>query len=111
MVVVGGLNTQNCAAAGAECFSWAVTIRIVEFIYAELDSGSDRDRRSVAAMAIDLSKAFNRLDHSKLVTLLFDLGVPPCALRLLTSYLSYRTMRVHLSDAISTVYDLWGGGP
>ena len=85
--------------------------RLIEFIYAELDKGSDRDSRAVAAMAIDLSKAFNRLDHSKLVTLLFDLGVPPCALRMLKSYLSGRTMRVHLSDAISTVYELWGVDP
>merc|ERR1712055_762365 len=30
---------------------------------------------------------------------------------LLKSYLNGRTMRVHLSDAISTVYELWGGGP
>ena len=62
-------------------------------------------------MAIDLSKAFNRLDHSKLLTLLFDLGVPPCALRMLRSYLTNRTMCVHLDDAISDVYELWGGGP
>ena len=62
--------------------------------------------RGVAAMAIDLSKAFNRLDHGKLVTILFDLGVPPCALRLLVSDLSGRTMRVHLSDAVSMVYEV-----
>ena len=83
--------------------------RLVQYIYEELDKGSDRDRCGVAAMAVDLAKAFNRLDHAKLLTLLFDLGVPPCALRLLKSYLSGRTMRVHLSDAISTVYELWGG--
>ena len=62
-------------------------------------------------MTVDLAKAFNRLDHGKLLTLLFDLGVPPCALHLLRSYLSGRTMRVYLSDAITTVYELWGGGP
>ena len=85
--------------------------RLVEYIYDELDKGSDQDRRAVAAMAIDLSKAFNRLDHGKLVTLFFYLGVPPCSLRLLVSYLSGRSMRVHLTDAVSTVYELWGGGP
>ena len=85
--------------------------RLVQYLYEELDNGNDRDRRGVAAMAVDLAKAFNRLDHAKLLTLFFDLGVPPCALRLLKSYLNGRTMRVHLSDAISTVYELWGGGP
>ena len=38
-------------------------------------------------MAIDLSKAFNRLDHGKLITMMFDMGVPICAIRLLKSYL------------------------
>ena len=85
--------------------------RLIEYIYAELDSGGSKDRRAVLAMAVDLSKAFNRLDHCKLLTLLFDVGVPPCALRLLSSYLTGRTMRVHLSDAVSQIYELWGGGP
>ena len=60
----------------------------------------------MAAMAVDLSKAFNRLDHGKLITLLFDMGVPPCPLRLLVSYLSGRTMEVHLDDAVSEIFEL-----
>ena len=32
-------------------------------------------------MAVDLSKAFNRLDHGKLISLLFDMGVLLCPLR------------------------------
>ena len=39
------------------------------------------------------------------------MGVPVCALRLLRSYLTGRTMRVHLADAVSDVYELWGGEP
>ena len=62
-------------------------------------------------MAIDLSKAFNRLDHGKLLTVLHDIGVPVCALRLLRSYLTNRSMRVHLSDAVSSLHELWGGEP
>ena len=80
-------------------------------MYTELDKGGEADRRSIAAMAIDLSKAFNRLDHTKLLTVLYDLGTPICALRLLKSYLTARSMRVHLSDAVSDLYELWGGGP
>ena len=85
--------------------------KLIDFIYTEVDGGSSSDRRSVATMAIDLSKAFNRLDHAKLLTMLYDMGVPVCALRLLKSYLTDRTMRVHLSGAVSSVYELWGGGP
>ena len=61
-------------------------------------------------MAVDLSKAFNRLDHGKLVTLVFDMDVPPCPLRLVVSYLKGRTLEVHFDDAISDVFELWGGG-
>ena len=80
--------------------------RLVDFIYKELDNGTSKDRKAVAAMAIDLSKAFNRLDHCKLVTLLFDMGVPPCPLRMLVSYLSGRTMEVHLEGAVSDIFEL-----
>ena len=66
--------------------------RLVDFIYRELDSKTG-DRKAVAAMAIDLSKAFNRMDHCKLVSLLFDMGVPPCPLRLLVSYLTGRDVQ------------------
>ena len=65
-----------------------------------IKGGGAANRRSIATMAIDLSKAFNRLDHSKLLTILYDIGTPICALRLLRSYLTARSMRVHLKDAM-----------
>ena len=37
--------------------------RLIDFIYTEMDKGTDSDRRAIATMAVDLSKAFNRLDH------------------------------------------------
>ena len=86
-------------------------LRLIDFINKELDNGSNEDKKAVAAMTVDLAKAFNRLDHCKLVTLLFDMGVPPCPLKLLISYLSGRTMEVHLDDAVSEIFELWGGGP
>ena len=62
-------------------------------------------------MAIDLQKAFDRLDHSKLITSVYDLGDPVCALGLLSSYLTNRQMQLHMNGVVSSVYDLWGGGP
>ena len=85
--------------------------RLVDFIYAELDRGSSTDRRAVIIMAVDLAMIFNCLDHSKLVTIMFDIGVPPCALRLVVSYLQGRCMEVHIKDAVSLVFDLWGAAP
>ena len=45
----------------------------MDLIYTEMDKGTENDRRAIATMAVDLSKAFNRLDHSKLLAILFDL--------------------------------------
>ena len=85
--------------------------KLVDFIYAEIDSGKPGDRRAVSTLAVDLSKAFNRLEHGKLLSMLYDMGVPTCALRLLKSYLTGRRMRVHFNGAVSGEYELWGGGP
>ena len=93
--------TRDQLGGRKKCATNHYLARLVNFIYTELDKGSEKDRRSIATMAIDLSKAFNRLDHAKLLTLLYDMGVPVCALRLLRSYLTNRTMQVHLSDGIS----------
>ena len=103
--------TRDQLGGKKRCSTNHYLARLVNYLYTELDHGSEQDRRSIAAMAIDLCKAFNRLDHSKLITVLYDMGVPVCALRLLRSYLTGRTMRVHLSDAVSDLYELWGGGP
>ena len=69
------------------------------------------NRSTVMAMTVDLSKAFNRLDHRKLITICFDTGIPICAIRLLCSYLSGRKMRVHHYGVVSSLYELWRGGP
>ena len=82
--------------------------RLIQFLYTALDKGGEADRREIATMAINLSKAFNRLDHSKILTVLFDIGTPVCALRLLRSYLTARSMRVHQTNAVSDLYELWG---
>ena len=55
--------------------------RLFDYVYSELDAGKQGDRRAVATMCVDLSKAFNRLDHGKLIVMLYDMGVPVCALQ------------------------------
>ena len=66
---------------------------------------------AVIAMAIDMAKAFNSINHNVLLTLLHDIGVPPCALRLLASYLTERKMQLHHRGAVSNVHPLPGSGP
>lgn len=60
---------------------------------------------------IDFSKAFNRMDHNHLITLLSDSGVPSWLLTLSLSYLSNRKMVVRYRGSISSEEDLPGGGP
>ena len=84
--------------------------RLINYIYTGLDS-KQSGTSAVAAMCIDLSKAFNRLNHSKVMTVLFDMGTPICALRLLYSYLENRRMRLHMNGTVSSTHALPGGGP
>ena len=60
---------------------------------------------------VDFSKAFNRIDHNVIVTILADLNIPTCALRLIISYLSGRKMCVRHNGAESAEQHIPGGGP
>ena len=60
---------------------------------------------------VDFSKALNCIDHNVIVTILSDLNIPTCALRLITSYLSNRRMCVHLNGATSKKQLIPGRGP
>ena len=60
---------------------------------------------------MDFSKAFNRIDHNTIVTILSDLNVPTCAIRLVISYLSGRKMCVRYGGAESNEQCIPGGGP
>ena len=66
---------------------------------------------SVLACFVDFAKAFNRQDHSILVTKLSDMGVPSWLLKIIISFLSDRTMIVRYKGETSGVKKLPGGGP
>ena len=59
----------------------------------------------------DLSKAFNRVDHSLIIQDLFDMHTPSWLLKIIASYLSGRTMIVHFNGAESSTKELPGGSP
>ena len=56
---------------------------------------------SVAAVAVDLSKAFDSIDHELLLAKLGAYGVQPHSMRLLSCYLSQRQQRVRIGPAAS----------
>ena len=54
-------------------------ILMLDFINRQLDN-NQRQPTAVFAAFVDFSKAFNRMDHNTLVTILSDLNIPTCAL-------------------------------
>ena len=72
----------------------------------------DKDRNSaVLAVPVNYSKAFNRMLHSDILCNLIALNVPNCAVKLVKSYLTKRTMCVRYRGARSSFQNCPGGGP
>ena len=85
-------------------------VLMLDFITKNIDK-SCKEPTAVLAALVDFSKAFNRIDHNVIITILADLNVPTCALRLIVSYLSRRRMCVRYNGAESTEQSIPGGGP
>ena len=84
-------------------------IRMTDFILKNLDK--TKNPSAVLGVTVDFSKAFNRLCHNTIITILADLNIPTCALRLIVSYLTERCMCIRYAGAVSTERKMPGGGP
>ena len=84
--------------------------RMIHWILKKTDNNS-KEPTAVLASLIDFSKGFNRMSPVILVTLLSDLNIPTCALRLIISYLTNRSMVTTFNGAVSDSQHLCGGGP
>ena len=60
---------------------------------------------------VDFSKAFDRQDHTILITKLSDMNAPGWLLRIVISFLTNRKMVVRYKGALSGPKELPGGGP
>ena len=67
-------------------------IKLLNFVHATLDM---KKPHSVLTACIDLSKAFNRVDHSLVIQDLYDMHTPAWLLKIVMSYL---TKKVNVSD-------------
>ena len=83
-------------------------IKLLQFVHATLDL---RAPHSVLAACIDLSKAFNRVDHTLVIQDLYDMHTQAWLLKILISYLSDRSMYLSYNGAQSSLKMLPGGGP
>ena len=81
---------------------------MIHFILGKLDT---KNPKAVIATLVDFSKAFNRISHNRLLTILSDLNIPCCALKLISSYLTNRSMCVRYNGAVSDFQPTPGGGP
>jgi hypothetical protein len=83
---------------------------MIHWILQKLDNSAN-EPTAVLATLIDFSKGFNRMSPVILITLLSDLNIPTCALKLIISYLSNRSMVTTYNGAVSGSQNLCGGGP
>ena len=84
---------------------------LIELINFILFNQDNKEPTSVLACLVDFAKAFNRQDHSILITKLCDLGVPSWLLKIVISFLKHRTMVVRYNGQTSSGKNLPGGGP
>ena len=96
-------GTKGCSTTHYLCL-------MIDYIYGNLDA-KGANQKAVIAIMIDMSKAFNKINHAKLLTIFHDIGIPNCALKLLASYLTKRSMKVKHAGAMSDNIMLPGGGP
>ena len=84
--------------------------KMIHWILEKLDNSTNEPTAVIAAL-IDFSKGFDRMSPVILITLLSDLNIPTCALKLIISYLRNRSMVTIFNGATSTSQHLCGGGP
>ena len=84
-------------------------ITLFNFILSCTDNS--RVPRAVLVALIDFSKAFNRINHAKVIIRLSDWGVPGWLLRILISYLTGRSMILRYNNVQSSRHWMPGGSP
>ena len=60
---------------------------------------------------VDLTKAFNRIDHHDVITSLHEMGVPGWLLRIVAGFHSNQHLIVRMNGKKSSSKDMPGGGP
>ena len=89
----------------------SVSHYIIEMINFILFNQDGSEPTSILACLVDFSKAFNRQDHSILITKLSDMGVPSWLLKIVISFLTNRRMVVRYKGETYGVKWLPGCSP
>ena len=83
-------------------------IKMLNFILSSMDRNPDT---AVLSVPVDYQKAFNIMLHSDILCNLSALNVPTCAVKLIQSYLTGRSMCVRYMGEESSFKRCPGGGP
>ena len=104
------------AEVGSKPVLWAkgtgtehMTVKLVDRLQQLLDRNPDRS--AVVAVGVDWASAFDRVDPTIAIQKFIKFGVRPSLIPLLIDYISDRKMTVKFNTAVSTVFELVGGGP
>lgn len=81
-------------------------IEITNFILYNQDQSKPL---STMFAGVDISKGFNKIDHSKLVTILDEMNVPGWLLRIVVSYLSGRSLTLRRQSHTTDTEEMPGG--
>ena len=84
---------------------------LIDFITFILYNQDLTESHAVLAAMVDYQKAFNRQDHSTLLTILGDMGVPGWLLHIVMGFLVERQLVVTYKGERSGVKEMPGGGP
>ena len=101
------MNPANCGGLKGTSTSHYM-IHLLHFIHSTVDKS---EPHAVVMALIDLSKAFNRVDHTMVILDLYDMNVPAWLLRILISYLTKRSMIRRYKGTSSTPKPLPGSSP
>ena len=93
-----GFRQNHSTSTGLLC--------LTEFIRKELDRGN-----GIGMVAIDLTKAFDMIDHPTLIKKLQNFGFGSSTISFLRNYLSDRTFKVKVNNKTSDSYKLIKGVP
>jgi hypothetical protein len=83
-------------------------IKLLHFIHFNLDKPQPH---AVLLACVDMSKAFNRMSHQKVIEDLYDMKVPGWLLLILISYLTDRKMVLKFRGVLSALRSLPGSSP
>jgi hypothetical protein len=84
---------------------------LIEFVNYILYNQDLNIPHAVLAVMVDFSKAFNRINHNRIITILSRMGVPAWLLRIIMGFLTDRELIVRYKGKTSGRKLLPGGGP